>query len=211
MTEDERKRRHYEARKRWAARNPEKLAASKRRYNQSEKGKTKNAASAKIWRAVNRERDRANRHAWCAANPEKVKASALRSRLKKVRTAVDKNRELRWHYGISIADYEALRMAQGSRCAICGTDKPGGRGKQLHVDHCHETGLIRGLLCNKCNSAIGYFADSPKRLRRAAAYLESWRGKTSSDGGRWLQPILGCISSEGQSTGGAEGVESIAS
>lgn len=57
-------------------------------------------------------------------------------------------------YGITPDEVSALRTAQDNRCAICGTDDPKGRG-DFHVDHCHETGRVRGLLCHKCNFRLG--------------------------------------------------------
>lgn len=81
--------------------------------------------------------------------------------------------QLRRKYGIGWAEYCALLARQRGLCAICGSDKPGGRGL-MHVDHDHATGRVRGLLCNACNRAIGQMADDPVRLRAAADYLESW-------------------------------------
>lgn len=69
-------------------------------------------------------------------------------------------------YGLSRAKYEAMVSEQRGMCAICGTamDVP-------HVDHCHATGKIRGLLCSGCNTGIGQLGDSPDRCEAAAAYL----------------------------------------
>lgn len=89
------------------------------------------------------------------------------------------NRE-RWiqsRYGIGQEEYHALYLAQGGGCAICGkaagepTRRGGAQTKALAVDHCHETGIVRGLLCTDCNVGIGLFGDSPARLELAAAYL----------------------------------------
>ncbi len=63
-------------------------------------------------------------------------------------------------------------MAQDGKCAICGTAEPGGRGKRLHVDHCHETGLVRGLLCYACNTGLGLFRHNSQSLEQAQAYLK---------------------------------------
>lgn len=63
--------------------------------------------------------------------------------------------------------YELVR--QEGRCAICGRDLKPGRG--THVDHCHRTGAVRGLLCSKCNPALGLFEDNVDALIRAAEYL----------------------------------------
>ena len=55
-------------------------------------------------------------------------------------------------YGITIEDYDRMYEEQGGRCAICRTDQPGGAGERFSVDHDHETGKVRGLLCNNCNT-----------------------------------------------------------
>ncbi|MDQ6857696.1 MAG: endonuclease VII domain-containing protein [Chloroflexota bacterium] len=62
----------------------------------------------------------------------------------------------------------ALLRRQGGGCGICGTTAEG-----LVLDHCHETTLIRGLLCGKCNVGLSWFRDDPDLLRRAAMYLEN--------------------------------------
>lgn len=87
--------------------------------------------------------------------------------------------QIRWRsrnyqkcFGITIDDYEKMLKAQDGKCAIC-QRRPGiDQEKRLHVDHCHTTGKVRGLLCSKCNCGIGHLADSPERLRKAASYIE---------------------------------------
>jgi len=84
----------------------------------------------------------------------------------------------RW-YGITQEDYDAMLAAQDGVCAICG-GPPRGRGKLndvFVVDHDHNTGVIRGLLCSPCNTAVGQMDDDPERLRRAAVYLGVDRGE----------------------------------
>lgn len=66
------------------------------------------------------------------------------------------------------AEYQAMLIAQGGACAICG-HRP--VAKALVIDHNHRTGAVRGLLCNDCNAGIGSLGDHPEILRRAAAYL----------------------------------------
>jgi hypothetical protein len=86
-----------------------------------------------------------------------------------------KNTVLKRQYGITIDDYEALHDSQNGKCAICGEKEKAvirGRGLSLAVDHCHEKGNVRGLLCHRCNKALGEFKDSPTLLRKAADYLE---------------------------------------
>jgi hypothetical protein len=77
---------------------------------------------------------------------------------------------LKSKFGITCEDYEELLEAQGGVCRICG--RKCSTGRRLAVDHDHNTGIVRGLLCLHCNVAIGYLEDDPERLRRAAEYLE---------------------------------------
>lgn len=80
-------------------------------------------------------------------------------------------------YGLTILTYQEMLEAQGGRCAICrsdGADRAAegpARYRFLRIDHYHETGSFRGLLCDKCNLGIGNFNDEPERLEAAAAYL----------------------------------------
>lgn len=77
-----------------------------------------------------------------------------------------RNKTYQRHYGITVADYEQMRKQQGGRCAICLT-----LGDKLHVDHCHKSTKVRGLLCGRCNKGLGLFKDEPERLQRAMHYL----------------------------------------
>jgi len=83
---------------------------------------------------------------------------------------------LKKRYGIGPEDVLAMLEDQDGRCAICGEEPPDpGPGKHkkrsLVVDHCHETGRVRGMLCNACNCGLGHFADDPERLAAAIDYL----------------------------------------
>jgi len=73
-------------------------------------------------------------------------------------------------YGLTLADYDCLLEAQGRSCAICKCTENGSK-EYLAVDHDHETGEIRGLLCDKCNSGIGFLRDDPDLVEAAARYL----------------------------------------
>jgi hypothetical protein len=80
--------------------------------------------------------------------------------------------------GMTPADFDAMLEAQGSGCMICGsTPNPEGvrAESKLHVDHDHETGATRDLLCSNCNKGLGCFGDDPERLRVAADYIERHR------------------------------------
>lgn len=77
-------------------------------------------------------------------------------------------------YGITLADYAGLLADQDGACAICKTLSPGGaHDHRFHVDHCYDTGRVRGLLCFDCNTAIGKFNDDPDMLTVAINYLRS--------------------------------------
>jgi len=78
---------------------------------------------------------------------------------------------LKRKYGISQDTYSKLLRSQNGCCAICRTTNPGRNRKEWPIDHDHTTGKIRGLLCWKCNSALGLLKDSPDLCAKAAAYL----------------------------------------
>lgn len=86
-----------------------------------------------------------------------------------------RNDQLRKNFGITRADYDAMLAAQGGGCAICGGQQTTKGKNELSVDHCHTTGMVRGLLCNKCNQALGLSDDEPGRLRMMADYIERSR------------------------------------
>lgn len=73
-------------------------------------------------------------------------------------------------YGLTLEAYEHLAVQQDGRCAICRRVPP--NGKRLHVDHCHETNRVRGLLCIHCNRAIGSLGDNLAGVMRAVRYLQ---------------------------------------
>ena len=80
-----------------------------------------------------------------------------------------KSRMLKYRYGITLAERDAMLAAQGYVCAICGTDNPG-KG-DWHTDHCHSSGRVRGILCNNCNKLLGHARDNTDTLRNAIEYL----------------------------------------
>ena len=82
--------------------------------------------------------------------------------------------QLKSKYGITSEDYEKLLESQSGKCAICGTDDgASAKGSStFSIDHCHETGNVRGLLCNTCNRGLGFFKDNPVVLASAIKYLK---------------------------------------
>jgi len=102
------------------------------------------------WRKRNSERDSENRRAWRVANPRTTKGHSMKHK-----------------YGITPDDFDLMMEAQGGLCAICGiaSEPP------LHIDHCHKTGAVRGLLCGPCNRMIGMAKENPSILDAGADYV----------------------------------------
>jgi hypothetical protein len=96
---------------------------------------------------------------WRAENPEKRKQQNARRN--------HRVNNLRNLYGLSPEDFELMARTQNGLCAICQS-----LPDQLVVDHCHITGNVRGLLCNKCNRGIGQLNDDIETVRSALEYLE---------------------------------------
>jgi hypothetical protein len=80
-----------------------------------------------------------------------------------------RNNHLFRNYGITIEEYEDLKEKQNNKCAICGCTPT----RSYHVDHCHYTGEVRGLLCNNCNAGIGKLQDNVNILEKAIKYLQN--------------------------------------
>lgn len=117
-------------------------------------------ARQRAYRNANAETIRAKKRAYGAANPERMWALRIAKK-----------------YGITADQWQDLFAAQDSRCKLCGTDTPGGRFNRWHTDHCHDTNVVRGILCHHCNTALGAFKDNPTLLRKAAEYLEKFQGE----------------------------------
>lgn len=88
----------------------------------------------------------------------------------------EKKREgqLKHKYGITTQQYQGMFLAQKGVCAICRkpeTSKFRGSVRELSIDHCHETKRVRGLLCARCNSAIGLFDEMPGKMQKALTYI----------------------------------------
>lgn len=99
----------------------------------------------------------------------------LAFRCKACMSAKDKAKHLERTYGMTVDELESLLAEQDGRCAICRT------AAAVHVDHDHVTCEIRGLLCFRCNAALGQFGDDPIVLRQAARYLEQARPGIPAD------------------------------
>jgi len=106
------------------------------------------------WYSNNKQASLAANREWRKKNPEK-----------------DMNRRFINLYGISYSEYNEIFLSQNGNCKICGINQSMLK-KRLSVDHSHTTGKIRGLLCAKCNSAIGLLSDDAEVISRAAAYIK---------------------------------------
>lgn len=109
------------------------------------------------------------RQAWCK-DCARVAQQNHRDRNPGMGYRVVRKSKLKLSYGLTVEGYDALLGGQNFACAIC-VRPAAAEGKRLAVDHDHETGQVRGLLCAKCNRGIGLFNDSPVTLNAAAGYL----------------------------------------
>lgn len=85
------------------------------------------------------------------------------------------NAQIQRNYGISLADYDRMYEEQDGACAICRLPQNSKRNTRFCVDHDHDTGCVRGLLCDSCNRGIGLLKDDPRLLDRAAQYLRAFK------------------------------------
>jgi Recombination endonuclease VII len=107
--------------------------------------------------------------AWAKKYPEK--AAALQKKWRDTNPRRSKDHKLKGNYGIPLGTYEKMFEEQSGRCKLCGTDKPGGKG-DFHIDHCHDKGHVRGLLCHNCNVGIGNFHHDISKLELAISYIK---------------------------------------
>jgi hypothetical protein len=155
----------------YVAANGEGIAAGKRQYRQDHPEKRTSGAKhspeyVRAYYQANQDKIKARASRWARDNPERKNASARSN----PNTPVNQRRKhLKWKYGITLEEFDVMLRSQGDRCAICRTEDPG--RNNWHVDHDHETGSTRGILCMRCNNGIGFLGDDPSRLDAAAAYL----------------------------------------
>lgn len=127
-------------------------------------------AAHRDWYSRNREYSIGRVKEWQHKNPERLRAWRRKYREEHGEEKKRRDREghLRRKYGVTQNMFEALVLAQLGKCAICGANE----AMELHIDHDHRTKKVRGLVCGKCNKAIGLLNDDPDRLTSAKKYLE---------------------------------------
>lgn len=162
-----RERERYETDPAWVAK---KRAASLGYYYRNRdrvKAKRRADRAANPTLAKEKARQQRQRHAakiaarnkrYAARHPDRIKATAARKRLKK--------------YGLTFDSYNALIERQFGRCVLCQTEITEIDPALIHIDHCHTTGLVRGVLCVRCNSLLGFAKEDVTTLQRAIAYLQ---------------------------------------
>jgi len=117
------------------------------------------------WKSSAYAREKAK--AWRLANPDRVQAYRLANRRKSYL------QEAQRKYALSAEEFAGLMTKQGESCATC--KKPfdwGDKQTKPHIDHCHECGKVRGILCNRCNTVLGLVCDDAALLSTLAGYLE---------------------------------------
>jgi hypothetical protein len=128
-------------------------------------------ASGRAYYQLHKERLRAKAKQWHRDNPEKAREYYAKRYMESREQC--RNRALERKFGITRAEYDQMLADQGGVCKLCDGKEPYPGSRALCVDHDHETGKVRSLLCTHCNSGLGMFRDSPDLLRAAAAYIEA--------------------------------------
>lgn len=139
-----------------------KISESNRRRTLSPESRKKisDKNRGRKWTPERKAQQKARHDRWLALHPNDIKAYRIAYNLRK-------------KYGMTQEAFDAMLAGQGGVCAICGTsDFSAGNGQRPVVDHDHETGAIRGILCFGCNIGIGAFKEKLAIVRAAVAYLE---------------------------------------
>lgn len=153
--------------KEWRRKNSEKVRAAGRIRNERYKNKDPEAYKKRKHEYYVKHKERMLRQSkqWAKDNPEQARAIQKKSRKK--RQARTRDYVLRTKYGITLKEYNNLVDKQGGHCPLCGNVL----ADNYAVDHCHDTGRVRGVLCRGCNTGVGLLRHDVKVLRNAIKYL----------------------------------------
>lgn len=127
------------------------------------------------WKKRNREANNRWKKSWRAAGKEKrpslKEQREYNAGYRRRNPRALKNAQLKYAYGITIDQFESMLSAQGNKCAVC--TKEFSETLSPYVDHSHENGNVRSLLCLHCNTGLGNFRDDRSLLKAAIDYLEN--------------------------------------
>lgn len=102
---------------------------------------------------------------------KRIRTKESRTKNPKLTAAYSRRSKMRRWYGLEESEYNQLFNSQNGKCAICYKELER-ISRSTHIDHCHKTGDVRGILCHHCNTAIGLFGDDTEKLMAAIKYLE---------------------------------------
>lgn len=144
-----------------------------------EKNKAKTLEYTKNWKKSHKKQVSESAKRYYVKNIEKIKEYRLKNkdRIRESYRLSGKKWKIKHNYGITLDEYQVLFEKQNGVCAIC--LKPESRKNNkgidsLAIDHNHETGKVRELLCHRCNAALGMFFEDPLLLEKARDYLIKW-------------------------------------
>lgn len=189
MDDQEKRDKKREYYRQYRERNRERIRETQARYQASEKGKEIQAQYRERNRARIRLQSSENQKRARARNPEKARAKGRENAARFRQQNPDRVRsyDLLSRYGITLEQYRNLLTTQNNSCAACERSFIGLPSKHVHIDHCHETKRIRGILCHWCNIALGRCGDSEEKvlimLGNLLAYLRRHRIFCSRRGG----------------------------
>lgn len=145
------------------------LANKERRDAWYAKNRESRLLKSKEYRDKNKEAAAAYKAQWYLDNKEMLDERS-RQRYRNTDKDVLRDKELQKHYGITLEQRNNILESQGGVCAICSAEDDL-TGKEFSIDHCHVTGVIRGILCSLCNTGIGMLGDNAKSVKKALDYL----------------------------------------
>lgn len=146
--------------------NKEKRNLNRKQYYEANKDKLDKYRED--WRRINKEKKKEYDKIYRLANKERIK-EAKKAQHDPLRI---RERQLKRKYNISLDDYKKMLLEQDNKCWTCSKKAEDETGKGLVVDHNHSTGQVRGLLCSKCNTAIGLLQENPVILQKVSKYLQ---------------------------------------
>jgi hypothetical protein len=151
--------------------NKDKIKAQKKAYYEANKEKVK--AKSREYYEANKDRQKEQRNTWRKSNQDKMNEY---NRAYRYRNRAQPHRGKIKQYGLTLERYNTLVSQTGDNCPICGVQFDWVNRHKANrpcIDHCHKTGEVRGIICGKCNAAIGMFSDSVETLGKAIQWLQS--------------------------------------